>query len=87
MVGSARRPTTKAWVSATPPAKSPITSRPMSTPNATALVAELQKAGMAQSVEWKEGFHERRDGRNGGGDPWHTDGRLRDRHAAPIWVK
>ena len=40
------------------------------------LVAELQKAGMAQSVEWKEGFHERRDGRNGGGDPWHTDGRL-----------
>src|SRR4029077_12161485 len=40
------------------------------------LVAELQKAGTAQSVEWKDGFHERCDGRNGGGDPWHTDGRL-----------
>ncbi len=23
-----------------------------------------------------DGFHESCDGRNGGGDPWHTDGRL-----------
>ncbi len=40
------------------------------------LVAELQKAGIVQSVEWKDGFHERLEGNNGGGDPWHTDGRL-----------
>ncbi len=40
------------------------------------LVAELQQAGAAQSVEWKDGFHEQLEGHNGGGDPWHTDGRL-----------
>ena len=40
------------------------------------LVAELQKAGVAQSVEWKDGFHTECEGHNGGGDPWRTDGRL-----------
>jgi hypothetical protein len=40
------------------------------------LVTELQQAGVAQSVEWKDGFHADLEGRNGGGDPWHTDGRL-----------
>ena len=40
------------------------------------LVNELQQAGVAQSVEWKDGFHAHCEGRNGGGDPWHTDGRL-----------
>ena len=40
------------------------------------LVAELQQAGVAQSVLWKDGFHTELDGKNGGGDPWHTDGRL-----------
>jgi LssY-like putative type I secretion system component LssY len=40
------------------------------------LVDELQKAGVAQSVQWLDGFHETREGRNGGGDAWHTDGRL-----------
>jgi LssY C-terminus len=40
------------------------------------LVSELQQAGLAESVEWKGDFHTERDGKNGGGDPWHTDGRL-----------
>ena len=29
-----------------------------------------------KKIDWKDGFHEELDGRNGGGDPWHTDGRL-----------
>jgi len=37
---------------------------------------ELQKAGLTQAVEWKDGFHARLEGRNGGGDPWRTDGRI-----------
>jgi hypothetical protein len=40
------------------------------------LVGELQQAGVAQSVDWRDGFHTHLEGRNGGGDPWHTDGRL-----------
>ncbi|MCJ7528225.1 MAG: LssY C-terminal domain-containing protein [Methyloceanibacter sp.] len=40
------------------------------------LVNELQQAGVVQSVEWKDGFHSHCEGCNGGGDPWHTDGRL-----------
>jgi len=40
------------------------------------LVAELQQAGVVQSVEWMDGFHAELQGKNGGGDPWHTDGRL-----------
>ena len=40
------------------------------------LVSELQQAGMVQSVQWLDGFHTACEGRNGGGDPWHTDGRL-----------
>ena len=40
------------------------------------LVSELQQAGMVQSVEWMNGFHAELQGRNGGGDPWRTDGRL-----------
>jgi hypothetical protein len=40
------------------------------------LVAELQKAGFAEQVDWKDGFHKELEGKNGGGDPWHTDGRL-----------
>ena len=40
------------------------------------LVSELQQASMVQSIDWKDGFHTELDGRNGGGDPWHTDGRL-----------
>lgn len=40
------------------------------------LAGELQQAGVAQSVEWLDSFHEAREGHNGGGDPWRTDGRL-----------
>jgi hypothetical protein len=40
------------------------------------LVAELREAGFARSVDWNDGFHTECDGKNGGGDPWHTDGRL-----------
>jgi len=37
---------------------------------------ELHKAALVQSIEWDYGFHYQREGRNGGGDAWHTDGRL-----------
>jgi hypothetical protein len=40
------------------------------------LVAELRQAGVVQSVEWMDGFHAELAGKNGGGDSWHTDGRL-----------
>ena len=40
------------------------------------LVAELREAGLAQSVDWNDDFHPERKGKNGGGDRWHTDGRL-----------
>lgn len=40
------------------------------------LASELQQAGMVQSTEWKDGFHAELEGRNGGGDLWHTDWRL-----------
>jgi len=36
----------------------------------------LQKAGSAQDEYFVNAFHTELQGRNGGGDPWHTDGRL-----------
>ncbi len=39
-------------------------------------VSELEKADWAQQVRWVNGFHKLLEGRNGGGDRWHTDGRL-----------
>ena len=39
------------------------------------LLADLARAGGA-SISWVDGFQPVRDGRNGGGDPFHTDGRL-----------
>lgn len=38
------------------------------------LLADL--AAHVLSTRWIENFHKERSGRNGGGDPWHTDGRL-----------
>ena len=38
------------------------------------LIADLALA--ISSTETVEGFHSKHDGRNGGGDPYHTDGRL-----------
>ena len=40
------------------------------------LATELQQAGVVQAVDYMDGFHAELEGRNGGGDPWHTDGRL-----------
>jgi hypothetical protein len=40
------------------------------------LVAELQATQRARGVEWIADFHRQLEGRNGGGDPWRTDGRL-----------
>jgi hypothetical protein len=39
------------------------------------LVADLSKAISAKIV-WLDGFHSQLQGKNGGGDPWRTDGRL-----------
>jgi hypothetical protein len=40
------------------------------------LLGDLQHAGVVAQVDWLNGFHEKLEGRNGGGDPWHTDGRV-----------
>jgi hypothetical protein len=39
------------------------------------LIAGLQEAGVTQEIFWLDGFQQLQ-GKNGGGDPWHTDGRL-----------
>lgn len=36
----------------------------------------LQKTGKLISSTYQDGFHQQNEGKNGGGDPWHTDGRL-----------
>jgi hypothetical protein len=41
-----------------------------------ALFAELRKTGDLADVTIIDDFHKVRSGRNGGGDPWSTDGRL-----------
>lgn len=40
------------------------------------VIADLRKAGALSSVYWIEQFQKRKDGKNGEGDPWHSDGRL-----------
>jgi hypothetical protein len=40
------------------------------------LWADLEKTGDLSETVRVDGFHQTRKGRNGGGDPWHTDGRL-----------
>jgi hypothetical protein len=40
------------------------------------LLGDLQQAGVITKVDWLNGFHEKLEGLNGGGDPWHTDGRV-----------
>jgi LssY C-terminus len=52
------------------------------------IASELQAAGWVEGVSWVDGFHRTLEGRNGGGDPWRTDGRLavvllRSRAGAP----
>jgi hypothetical protein len=41
------------------------------------LFADLQHTGDLSEVYCVDGFHQIRQGRNGGGDPWFTDGRLK----------
>ena len=40
------------------------------------IVTGLTKAGWVGGVQWIDDFHTQHEGRNGGGDPWQTDGRL-----------
>ncbi len=40
------------------------------------LMEDLQRSGHLTTVSWIDGFHDKLEGRNGGGDPYHTDGRL-----------
>jgi len=40
------------------------------------LLADLTTAGRLSGTRWIAGYHKELHGRNGGGDPWHTDGRL-----------
>ena len=40
------------------------------------LLGELTEAKHVTGTRWIDGFHHELQGRNGGGDPWHTDGRL-----------
>jgi len=40
------------------------------------MMSGLLKAGRTQDEYYVDGFHKVLEGRNGGGDPWRTDGRL-----------
>jgi hypothetical protein len=40
------------------------------------LFGELKQTGDLADVQIIDGFHKVKSGKNGGGDPWHTDGRL-----------
>jgi hypothetical protein len=40
------------------------------------LLKDAETAGDLGALYWIDGFHEAHEGRNGGGDPYYTDGRL-----------
>lgn len=40
------------------------------------IMSGLLKVGRTQDEYYVDGFHKVLEGRNGGGDPWRTDGRL-----------
>ena len=40
------------------------------------LLVDTHDAGTLHGYYWIDGFHREREGTNGGGDPFHTDGRL-----------
>jgi hypothetical protein len=40
------------------------------------LLKDLESTGLLAEVYTEDDFHKVRSGRNGGGDPWHTDGKL-----------
>lgn len=45
-------------------------------PERELILADLIKADRVRTSWWIDGFQKELEGRNGGGDPWHTDGRL-----------
>lgn len=45
-------------------------------PERELILSDLTKAGHVRTNWWIDGFQKELEGRNGGGDPWHTDGRL-----------
>jgi hypothetical protein len=40
------------------------------------LLGDLRRAGEVERLDWIDKFQKKLEGRNGGGDPYHTDGRL-----------
>lgn len=40
------------------------------------VLADVRQAGLLVDVIWVDDFHQRLEGKNGGGDPYRTDGRL-----------
>ena len=40
------------------------------------IMEEIEPAGWAQDVYYRDGFHKDLQGKNGGGDQWHSDGRM-----------
>lgn len=52
------------------------------------IVADLQRVGRVESLDWKDDFQPEAEGKNGGGDPWHTDQRMAvvTLKAAPVAV-
>lgn len=41
------------------------------------LIGDIESTGRVSESTRETGFHKVREGKNGGGDPWHTDGDLR----------
>jgi LssY C-terminus len=48
------------------------------------LLEDLRRAGAISELSWWDDFQEKLKGRNGGGDPYHTDGRLLVVVLAPV---
>ena len=40
------------------------------------LLVDATDSGVLDGFYWVDQFHRHREGRNGGGDPYYTDGRL-----------
>ena len=40
------------------------------------VIDDIRGAGYLAKMDWIDDFHKVSEGKNGGGDPWHTDGRL-----------
>jgi hypothetical protein len=45
-------------------------------PERDKILADMKAAGDLEATYWIDGFQVQRSGKNGGGDPYHTDGRL-----------